>query len=1212
MRRSIGVVVVVLFFAACAAAQGPFQHPILDELLPKLEGIGTARNVALIDQALRDAGPEADQRVAFHLHRYRCEQLYYQGLYEASMVDAEKARRIAERLGDSLLVSSSLNQVAVLLEQQGDRTEGIALLNAALRMYPVNAATRYPLTQLHKIHGNLGLCWTGLGQLDSARVHQERSLALARATNVPRGQGLALRALGGISVRLGNVDSALALFERAHRLAIENNILDVALDIVCDRIRELQRAGRSNEADALVAEAEQLIRTHPDIAPRSLVGFHKNLARVLADAGLEQQALVTIARWRTMDSTLRIQEAYTAQEMLRSVRATDAALAAEHAEGQLAAAQVKAEQRIRFTVIVGGAFAILLLLGVIVLYINLSRQRQRIAALEIARVEQERQLADMRVREQVSEDLHDDLGAGLSALKLHNEFAAEQETDPAVKAREQVHAALAGDLVANLRHMLWSLRHREASMEQVARYIADMAQAYCADHDQPMRIVFEGTWPSITSNAELRRLAWPILREALGLLVQHNTDAPVHLTLRWTDGLDMELWRDGPAAIELQKRLASALVAHQTRVAGVGGSLRLVGDDRAGIQTFFPAQVEGMGAKERLSSSVRLVVIAGLLAHACGGAVCAIAQDTSLFRHPVMDDVMHTITGTRYVERNLRVLDRALTERSAADTLLNIHLLLSRANQYYYSGSFDQGMADVNAALDLARAAQDSLLIATAYNMIGLLHENLGNARTTLPWFLQAASWLPADSRSNYPVVKDYHLDGNIAHCLFLLGRADSAMIYFARSLERASEAHNDRAVALANLGLAKGQLMLDRPLAAIPLLDSAQAQAVRHGSKDVLLGVLPERARAFIALGRPRNALILLQEGLATTAMDTSIALAARRKFFAQAGELLERSGDDAGALSAWFQWQVLDSTITAKDGDAALRTLKVMLDNDQRLLDEQGQRERDLVQVRIQREQRNTLVAALGVSALLLALLFLTYRGRQRRKQVLTALELQQLLIERELADLRVRQRVGEEMHEGLGIGLAALKLRSEMMLGSESDPARRARLERQVLLTGELIGSMRQILWALDEGHSSLAEAVANISAYAQGYAAQQGLSLALDTDREWLDVQLSMEQRRNIFLVVKEAMHNTVKHARASEAGLSFHWRNGLMVEVTDNGRGFAPGNGSGTGNGLRNMRKRIESIGGSFELKSGVGTRIIFSVPLKATEANKSSIRNTLA
>ena len=91
-----------------------------------------------------------------------------------------------------------------------------------------------------------------------------------------------------------------------------------------------------------------------------------------------------------------------------------------------------------------------------------------------------------------------------------------------------------------------------------------------------------------------------------------------------------------------------------------------------------------------------------------------------------------------------------------------------------------------------------------------------------------------------------------------------------------------------------------------------------------------------------------------------------------------------------------------------------------------------------------------------------------------------------------------------------------------------------------------------------------------------------------------------------------MHNTVKHAQASEAGLSVHWRNGLTVEISDNGRGFVPDNSSVSGNGLRNMRKRIESIGGSFELKSAAGTRVIFSVPLKATEANKSSIRNALA
>lgn len=1207
MRRSLGVVVLVLCFVACAAAQDPFRHPLLDALLPKLEGNGTEKNVALIDQALRDAGANADARIIFHLHRYRCEQLYYQGLYEASMVDAEKARRIAERLGDSLLVSSSLNQVAVLLEQQGAREEGIALLDDALRMYPANPNTRYPLTQLHKIHGNLGRCWADLGQLDPARAHQERSLALARVAKVPRGEALALRALGLIAVRGGSVDSALALFERAHHVAIDNGILDVALDVACDRIRELQRAGRSNEADALGGAAEQLIRTHPDIAPRSLVAFHKSRARMLADAGRDQEALVTIARWRGMDQALRKQEAHTAQEMLRSVRATDAALAAEQAEGQLAAAQVKAEQRIRLTVIVGGAFAMLVLLGVIGLYINQSQERERIAALEIARVEQERQLADMRVREQVSADLHDDLGAGLSALKLNNEFAAEQETDPAVKAREQVQAALAGDLVASMRHMLWSLHHRDASVEDVARYIADLARAYCAEHDLPVRVAFEGTWPSVPSTAELRRLAWPILREALDLLVRYNTTGPVQLAFSWRDGLHTELWCDGPLLVELQKALASGLAAHQTRVAGVGGSLRLVGDDRTGIRTFFPLEVAAKEPKERGASTVRRVALVCLLA-----PTLASAQDTSLFRHPVLDDVMHNITGTRHVERNLGLLDRALSERTTADTVLVVHLLLARANQYYYSGSFDRGMADVSAALDLARTVQDSLLIATAYNMIGLLHENLGSAEATLPWFMEAARWLPTDARSNYPVVKDYHLDGNIAQCLLDLGRADSAASHFARSLRRAVEAHNDRAAALANIGLARAQLMHELPAMAIPLLDSAYAQATRHGSKDVVLNLLALRARAYIGLGHPQRALVLLHEGLAVGAVDTSIAMARRRNFFAQAAELMERSGDAKGALSAWFHWQDLDSTITAMDGDAALVALKGMLDKDQRLIDERGRRERDLVQVRIQREQRNTLLVALGVSALLLSVLLLTYRGRQRRRQVLAALELQQLRTERELADLRVRQRVGEEMHEGLGIGLAALKLRSEMMLNAESDPARRVRLERQILQTGELIGSMRQLLWALDDGRSSLSETVANISAYAQGYGAQQGLSLALRIDTEWPDVQLTMEQRRNVFLVVKEALHNTVKHARASAAGLAMHWRDGLVVEVSDNGRGFAAADGIGSGNGLRNMRKRIEGIGGSFHMHSSAGTHITFIVPLKAMEANKSSTRSAVA
>jgi len=100
------------------------------------------------------------------------------------------------------------------------------------------------------------------------------------------------------------------------------------------------------------------------------------------------------------------------------------------------------------------------------------------------------------------------------------------------------------------------------------------------------------------------------------------------------------------------------------------------------------------------------------------------------------------------------------------------------------------------------------------------------------------------------------------------------------------------------------------------------------------------------------------------------------------------------------------------------------------------------------------------------------------------------------------------------------------------------------------------------------------------------------------------------RHNLFLVTKEALHNIVKHSGAAEAQIQVAGQDGLFkLAILDNGKGFQPQPFDATrngfipkgrrGNGLQNMRKRIEDIGGSYVLSSepGKGTRIEIRVPL---------------
>jgi signal transduction histidine kinase len=94
-------------------------------------------------------------------------------------------------------------------------------------------------------------------------------------------------------------------------------------------------------------------------------------------------------------------------------------------------------------------------------------------------------------------------------------------------------------------------------------------------------------------------------------------------------------------------------------------------------------------------------------------------------------------------------------------------------------------------------------------------------------------------------------------------------------------------------------------------------------------------------------------------------------------------------------------------------------------------------------------------------------------------------------------------------------------------------------------------------------------------------------------------LSPEARHNLFLVVKETLNNIVRHARATEVRLRITTaEDQVSITIEDNGQGFecAPDNASS--DGLRNMRQRLEEIGGQFQLSSrpGAGTRVSFVYP----------------
>jgi signal transduction histidine kinase len=93
------------------------------------------------------------------------------------------------------------------------------------------------------------------------------------------------------------------------------------------------------------------------------------------------------------------------------------------------------------------------------------------------------------------------------------------------------------------------------------------------------------------------------------------------------------------------------------------------------------------------------------------------------------------------------------------------------------------------------------------------------------------------------------------------------------------------------------------------------------------------------------------------------------------------------------------------------------------------------------------------------------------------------------------------------------------------------------------------------------------------------------------------ELTGDKRRNIFLCVKETLNNMLKHSGATELTIDIRTGGMLTIRIHDNGRGIDLHKIRQFGNGLQNIARRMESIGGDFEIKNNNGTETILTLPL---------------
>jgi len=195
--------------------------------------------------------------------------------------------------------------------------------------------------------------------------------------------------------------------------------------------------------------------------------------------------------------------------------------------------------------------------------------------------------------------------------------------------------------------------------------------------------------------------------------------------------------------------------------------------------------------------------------------------------------------------------------------------------------------------------------------------------------------------------------------------------------------------------------------------------------------------------------------------------------------------------------------------------------------------------------------------------------------------------------------RARIARDIHDDIGNRLTTITLLTGLAQRDIGNAGAAGEHVRQISATArQVTDSLDEIVWAVNPGNDTAPHVVGYIGQFAVDLARTAGLRIRTELPEHAPPHAVSAEARHSLFLAVKEAVNNVVRHAGAREIVLRVtvneRW---LEVDVGDDGCGFDAAGGNG--NGLPNMRQRMADVGGRFDLASeaGRGTRISFAVPL---------------
>jgi len=523
---------------------------------------------------------------------------------------------------------------------------------------------------------------------------------------------------------------------------------------------------------------------------------------------------------------------------------------------------------------------------------------------------------------------------------------------------------------------------------------------------------------------------------------------------------------------------------------------------------------------------------------------------------------------------HLKIFDERGLKKGITSCYHNIGIV------YGYMGNYPEALEYHLIALKIAEEIRNKHFIASCYGSIGSVYKNLGSHQEALEYYLSSLKmW---EEVGDYWFISDAY--NSIGMVYATMGNPSEALENYFTSLKIIKNENNaGPANSYNNIGLIyqnQGNYAeaLKKYLAALKIYE-------KIGKKNGAASSYNYIGTIYQKQGNYHEARKYLDAGLA---LSKEIRSKPRIKDNYKALSILESTeGNFAQALEHHKMYTLYKDSLFNEQSNNQVALLRIRYETEKKDREIKLLNKDKTLQEQKLEKQRLVRNASIIGAMLLLLLSLLFFRSFRLRKK-----------LEKQKAIIQERKRISTDLHDDIGSGLSRIMLLSELVKKEAKTPKSRKEVEKIATISHELSSNINEIVWALNSNNDYVDNLVAYIRRYASEYFENSSVRLIVNNQVNVGDTHISGEHRRNIFFAVKEALHNIIKHAMATETRLKFTLKhNVLSIIINDNGKGFNNEELNMFGNGLNNMRNRMKNINGNCIIENHKGARITLTLPM---------------